>query len=57
MLEAEPHFDQAYSDEISIKYEHIKILCNETRTDTEVSFNENDIQKAVSRLNSGKSAD
>ena len=32
-------------------------MCNEARTDTEVSFDENDIQKAISRLNSGKSAD
>ena len=26
MSNAEPHFDQNYADEISIKYEHIKIL-------------------------------
>ena len=57
MPKAEPHFDQEYSDEKSAKYEHIKILCNETRTDTEVSFTENDMQKAVYRLNNGKSAD
>ena len=35
MPKAEPHFDQDYSDEVSIKYEHIKILCNEARTVTE----------------------
>ena len=57
MPKAEPHFHQEYSAETSAKYEHIKILCNETRTATEVSFTENDIQKAVSRLNNGKSAD
>ena len=56
MPKAEPHFDQDYADEISIKYQHIKILCNEARTETEV-FNETDIQKAISKLNSGKSAD
>ena len=36
MPKAEPHFDQAYADEISIKYEHIKILCKEARTVTDV---------------------
>ena len=39
-----------------MKYQHIKILCKEARTETEV-FNETDIQKAISKLNSGKSAD
>ena len=39
MPKAEPHFDQDYADEISIKYQHIKIICNEARTVTEV-FNE-----------------
>ena len=56
MPKAEPHFDQDYADEISIKYQHIKILCKEARNKTEV-FNETDIQKAISKLNSGKSAD
>ena len=56
MPKAEPHFDQDYADVISIKYQHMKILCKEARTETEV-FNEPDIQKAISKLNSGKSAD
>ena len=56
MPKAEPHFDQDYSDEVSIKYEHIKILCNKARTVTE-AFTEQDVQKAVSKLNTGKSAD
>ena len=29
MPKSELHFDQEYSDEISMKYEHIKILCND----------------------------
>ena len=33
MPKTEPHFDQEYSDEIAVEYEHIKILCQETRTD------------------------
>ena len=56
MPKAESHFDQDYADGISIKYEYIKIVYTETRTETEV-FNETDIQKAISKLNSGKSAD
>ena len=56
MPKPEPHFDQDYADEILTQYEHIKILCKEARTETEV-FNESDIKKAISRLNSGKSAD
>ena len=55
MPKAEPHFDQDYADEISIKYEHIKTLCKEARTETEV-FNETDTQKAISKLSRGKSA-
>ena len=45
---AEPHFDQDYADEVSTKYEHIKMLCRESRTGTEV-FNGTDIQKAISK--------
>ena len=46
---------------IQMKYQSnikilIKILCNETRTVTE-AFKKQDIQKAVSKLNTGKSAD
>ena len=54
MPKAESHFDQDYADGISIKYEHIKIVYKETRTEI---FNETDIQKTISKLNSGKSAD
>ena len=56
MPKAEPHFDQDYADEISIKYQHIKILCTEARTETEV-LDETDTQKAISKLNNAKSAD
>ncbi|MCG8033679.1 MAG: endonuclease/exonuclease/phosphatase family protein [Candidatus Thiodiazotropha taylori] len=57
MPKQESHFDQEYADEIAIKYEHIKLLCKESGSGTEVLFVASDIEKAISKLNTGKSAD
>ena len=57
MPKLESHFEHDYSEEIAIKCEHIKVLCNETRSGAEIRFTVSDVKKAVSKLNNGKSAD
>ena len=57
MPKLESHFDHDYSEEIAIKYEHIKVLCNETGSGAKIRFTVSDVKKAVSKLNNGKSAD
>ena len=57
MPKLESYYDHDYSEEIAIKYEHIKVLCNETGSGAEIRFTVSDVKKAVSKLNNGKSAD